>query len=290
MIERYFYIEPEKAAALVRSAQKMQFQRRGFDRRAYLMDEYAVLSTGRLKLRNVDTRDDNFSYLDELIETLMRLRRQGVSVVPILGYCCEEESRDGRGWMIQARAKGEEMYDDAVLMAYEVWARRNPSAVYLSSNANAEEYILRRTAFLAQAPQRHYDKFISDIMEICECDILIDFNGKSNFFYDSDVGFQFIDLDAHTDYKYGLSDVKADAKWIAALCGFAPCHLDADSKVFAHIALDREAISQMRPERLEQLADANREIFEKCKAAMKHNAISDAEIGRALDRIHVFGC
>ena len=289
MIERYFYIDRDKAADLLEAAQRMCPQKRGFDRRTYLLDGFAVLSTNRLKLRNVDTRDDDLAYLDELIETLKALKNRGVSVVPILGYRCDEEEGDGKGWLIEERAKGAEMYDDAALTAYYVWARKNPSAVYLSSKIDPEEHLLCRTEFLSQAPQKHYDKFISDIMAVCECDILIDFNGKSNFFYDPDVGFQLIDLDAHTDYRYGLADVRPDSRWIASLCGFVPCHLDEATKAFSHIALNGAAISSLQPEKRKKLAADNLMIFEKCKAAMKNNGISEEEINRALERLSIFG-
>jgi hypothetical protein len=45
--------------------------------------------------------------------------------------------------------------------------------------------------------------------------VIVDFVGKDNFFYHETIGFQFIDLNAHDDYEYGLSDKKAQGKQAA---------------------------------------------------------------------------
>lgn len=286
--EKYFCIEPEKARELLSQTKGMKPAKRGIDRRAYLIGDYAVLSTSRLKLRNVATRDDDLAYLDELIETLMRLREQGVAVVPILGYCFDPDSRDGAGYIFQPRAKGEELYDDAVLVKYYVWAQKKRGKVYLSSKTNAKEYILSRTSFISKIPQEHFDKFISDMIVLADNDLLIDSTGKSNFFYDAAAGFQFIDIDSHTDYKYGLAAERIDGKEEAAYSGFAPCHLAAGTAAFAHIALDKKAISKLGDEALRQLAQDNRVIFEKCRTAMLHNGIPEEQLERSLAMLKFF--
>jgi len=84
MKEKYFYIEPEKARELLSGVKEMKSSKRGIDRYAYLVDDYVVLPTNRIKLRNVTTRDRDLSYFDELIQTLMSLRQQGIMVVPVL--------------------------------------------------------------------------------------------------------------------------------------------------------------------------------------------------------------
>ena len=277
MKERYFYIEPEKARELLDKTKKMKAAKRGIDSRVYLIDEFAVLTTARLKLRNVATRDDDLAYLDELIETLMRLREQGVAVVPILGYCYDPHSENGTGYLFQPRAKGAELYDDAVMKKYYVSKFK-----YLSSKANAKEYILSRTSLISNVPQRHFDKFISDIIMLHDHDILVDDNGKSNFFYDSAEGFQFIDLDSHTDYKYGLTEQRYDSIELTIACGLTPCHLD--------MALDKKAISKLGKEALRQLAQDNQAIFEKCKTALLNNGIPQEQLNRSLESLKIFGC
>ena len=92
MVERYFSIDPGVARDLINCIQNMKPTKRGIDRCAYLFDEYAVLSTHRLKLRNVDVRDDDLLYFDDIIEKLIQLHDKGVHAVPILGYCRKSES------------------------------------------------------------------------------------------------------------------------------------------------------------------------------------------------------
>ena len=289
MKEKFTYIAPEKARELLARANGMKAAKRGFDSHVYLIDEYAVLTTSRIKLRNVATRDDNLAYFDELIETLMRLHKQGTAVVPVLGYCYDPDSEDGEGYIIQHRAKGEELYDDAVMKEYYVWAQKNPGGGYLSSDADAKQYILSRTRSVSQIPQKHFDQFIGDCIVLCEQDILIDFMGKSNFFYDGTAGFQFIDLDSHTDFKYGLAKQKIDSRELVARCGFVPCHFAAGTKVLARIALDKKAIRKIGREELRQLARDNQIIFEKCRTAMRNNGISETQLNKALAMIKVYG-
>ena len=289
MIEKYFYIESVKARGLLSQIKQMKASKRGIDRHVYFIDEYAVLTTQRIKLRNVTTRDDDLFYFDDLIRTLMSLWKQGVAVVPILGYCYEPDSENGTGYIIQMRAKGEELYDDAVMKEYYVWAQNNPDSAYLSSDLDAKEYIISRTNFISKIPQKHFDKFIRDIIILIDNDVLIDFMGKSNFFYDDTKGFQLIDLDSHTDYKYGLSDQKYDGRLICAYNGFVPCHFAVGTKVLPHLALDEQAISKIDDKQLQQLEQNNRTIFDKCKTAMLNNGVSEEQLNTSLEIIRLFG-
>jgi len=284
--EKYFYIEAGKARELLSQSKEMKAAKHGIDSRVYLIGEYAVLSTSRLKLRNVATRDDDLAYLDELIETLMRLREQGVAAVPILGYCFDPDSKDGTGYIFQPRAKGQELYDDEIMKEYYVWARKKRRISF--NRSRAKEYIPARTNFISKIPQEHFDKFISDMIAISDNDILIDCMGKSNFFYDADAGFQFIDLDAHTDNKYGLAE-RCDSRELARVCGFTPCHFAAGTTAFPRIALDEKAISKLGSEALRQLARDNRVIFAKCKAAILHNGSSQEQLNASLELLKIFG-
>ncbi len=122
MLAKYFSIELSQARQLIEQAKGMKWSQRGVDRHAYLIGDYAVLSTQRLKLRNVTTRDDQLTYLDELIESLLDLSRCGVSVVPILGYCYDPDSADGTGFLLEKRAKGQALFDDCILTKFQAWA------------------------------------------------------------------------------------------------------------------------------------------------------------------------
>ena len=269
MIEKFFYIEPETVRSLLAQIDVMGYDKRGVDRKAYLFDEYAVLSASRIKLRN-GVRDDNLTYFDELIHILWQLSGQGVNVVPIYGYCFDPESTDGTGYIFQKRAKGEELYDDAIMKEYYVWGDK---LNYLSSDVDAKGYILSRTALISRVPQEHFDKFISDIVAIANHDILIDCMGKSNFFYHEEVGFQFIDIDSFTDIKYGLTNERLDSGMIAAMIGFIPCHPSVGSKLFAMQALAEDKISGFSNSELGQLAEDNAVIYKKCNTALQNNGI-----------------
>lgn len=299
--EKHFYIKPEKARELLEGVKKMPPVKRGIDRRAYLTGEYAVLSTSRLKLRNVTIQDPDLVYFDELIRTLKKLSEQGVGVVPILGYCYDRESEEGDGYIFEQRARGEELYDDAVLMKYYAWAQKEPEKVYLSSSLDAGAYLISRTDYISKIPQEHFDKFMADIITICEADILIDFLGKSNFFYDETAGFQFIDLDSHTDFKYGLSKEKCDSRLVCAYNGFVPCHIAAGSKIYVQNALDEKVIARevaatrgdaaagSGADALEKLANDNRAIYEKCRAAMLANGITKGQLAEVFQGLKLFG-
>lgn len=290
MKEKYFYIKPEKAKELLSQIKEMEAAKRGVDSHVYLIGEYAVLKSSRIKLRNVTTYDGDLAYFDELIETLMSLSKQGVAVVPILGYCYDPDSKNGNGYIFQQRAKGEELYDDAVMNAFYVWAQKNPGSVYISSDTDAKQYILHRTNHISKVQQQYFDKFISDIIVLFDNDILIDFNGKSNFFYDDTAGFQFIDLNSHTDYKYRLTEYKPDSKELVSYYGFAPCHVAVGTKVLPHLALDEKAISKLDVKELQQLVRDNKTIFEKCKTAMLNNGISEEQLNNSLKILKIFGC
>lgn len=288
MKEKLTLIDSATAHGLLDRVKDMTPGHRGIDRRAYLFDDYAVLSTSRLKLRNVDVRDDDLRYLDALIEQLADLRKSGINVVPVLGYCYEPASADGDGFLFMRRAKGAELYDDAIVCRYEAWTQ-DQDDVYLTGDADAAEYIVTRTREIARIPQEHFNKFISDIMTVLRNDILIDFQGKSNFFYDETEGFQFIDLDSHTDHYYGLTDEAVSAEAWTAVGGFVPCHFWAGTQFFAPTALDPKAVRRIGKPGLEQLAGDNLRIFDKCLQAMKANRIPEDVLRSVVQRIKVFG-
>ena len=104
---------------------------------------------------------------------------------------------------------------------------------------------------------------------------LIDFVGKDNFFYHKKIGFQFIDLNAHFDYEYGLSDIEPQADQIVAWNCFIPCHYDTTPGY-------RDTVSKILPELTDKewilLKKQNRIIFSKCKRAMIKNKIAEEMI------------
>ncbi len=286
MHEKYLYIGNEEARSLLRQIGNMEPARSGVNSQVYLTDGRAVLYSENLKVRNVTVRDDGLVYLEELAVTLMQLNRQGTGVVPILGFCCDES---GRGYIFQPRARGEELYDDKIMEKYCVYGRELSGDTYPARDRAEQEYILSRTHFVSQIPQRHFDKFMEDIITLLDRDVLIDFMGKSNFFYDETAGFQFIDINSHTDYKYGLTGERPDSRLICAYNGFVPCHTGAGSGVMPRLALDEGSFDALDSGEILKLKNDNRVIFEKCRAAMISNGVTSGQLDSAMELLKLFG-
>lgn len=259
LIEKYFGIDRESVWRLIKATEDMVNEKSGDNRfqntKVFLFDEYAVLKMQNINFRNVITQDTDLKHFERLAETLLDLQTKGVNVVPILAFA----SDDGNGYIIQPKAKGAELYD-----RYKV---------------NEKDYVLGRVEFLSNAPQTHFDKFVADTIKITDAGVLIDFIGKDNFFYHEAVGFQFIDLNAHYDYIYGLNDAKPDGRQIAAYGCFLPCYFDTVPEY-------RNSVSKILPILTDKesalLIERNRNIFGKCKTALINNGISKTMIDEAI--------
>ena len=283
MQEKYLYIEKEKARSLLQDIGDTKPDKSGVNSKVWLTDGYAVLYSENLKVRNVTVPDSGLIFLEQLTVDLMELHRQGTGVIPILGFCCDDES--GRGYIFQPRAKGEELYHDRIMEKYYLQGDRPCQP----EDRAEQEYIIARTNFVSQIPQEQFDKLMEDIITLLDRDILIDFMGKSNFFYDNAAGFQFIDLNSHTDYRYGLTDSKPDSRLICAYNGFVPCHIGAGSEVMPNMILDENALTCLDSGEIESLKDDNRVIYEKCRAAMLHSGVSREQLDTAMKLLKLFG-
>ena len=260
LIEYYAGIDRDVVQKMIAATQNMAIDRSGDNRfqstQVFLFEEYAVLKMQNINVRNVSTEDPHLTHLKRLSQTLLELQAQKINVAPSLAF----QSKNGNGYIVQEKAKGAELYDR-----------------HRMSN---KDYILERVAFLANAPQAHYDKFVADTMQIIDTGILIDFVGKDNFFYHEEIGFQFIDLNAHLDYIYGLSDTKPQTQQLAAWNCFLPCYFDTVPKY-------QDTVSVVLPELTEaewsSLKNCNNIIFEKCKNSMIKNGITKEMIRSIAD-------
>ena len=261
IIKKYFGIDRESAQQMITATESMKNEKSGDNgfqnTKVFLFDEYAVLKMQNMNFRNVTNQDTDLKHLERLAVTLLDLQAQGVNVVPILAF----QSDNGNGCIIQPRAKGAELYD------------RN--------KVSDKDYIIGRVKLLSDAPQEHFDKFVADAIKIIDIGVIVDFVGKDNFFYDEITGFQFIDLNAHYDYEYGIGEkFTADViKQIAAYNCFLPCyydtvpqHRDTVSKIFSELTDKEHAL----------LKERNRTIFSKCKTALLNNGISDEMINEII--------
>jgi len=257
IIEKYFGIEREAAQKLIDATQNMTSEKSGDNgfqnTKVFLFDEYAVLKMQNINVRNVTTPDTDLNHLERLAGTLLDLQTQGINVVPILAV----QSDDGDGYIIQQRAKGAELYDRDKL--------------------GDKNYILKRVEFLSDVSQEHFDKFIADAIKIIDAGVLIDSVGKDNFFYHETIGFQFIDLNAHEDYEYGLTAEKSQGKKSAFLDCFLP--LSHCPYYFVIMPKYGEIVSNLSAELTDteraSLKENNGKILGKCKAAAINSGISE---------------
>ncbi|MCL2195609.1 MAG: hypothetical protein FWB76_06620 [Oscillospiraceae bacterium] len=255
IIKKHFGIAPESAQQMIDATKNMMHEKSGDNgfqnTKAFLFDEYAVLNMQNINVRNVATQDPDLEHLERLAKTLLDLQAKGVNVMPILAV----QSENGSGYIIQPRARGAELYD--------------------RDNVNNKDYVLERVEFLSNVPQKHFDKYIADIIEIIDAGVIVDFVGKDNFFYHESIGFQFIDLNAHCDYEYGISDEKPQGKQAAPYGYFLPCYFDTVPKY-------RDTVSKILPEltgaERASLEKHNRIIFERCKTAVINNGIAEKEM------------
>jgi hypothetical protein len=259
IIEKYFGISRETVQQLIAATKNMEYEKSGDNRfqntKAYLFDEFAVLKMQNINFRNVTTEDMELKHLERLAVTILDLQSKGINVVPILAF----QSDNGDGFIIQPRAKGAELYDRV--------------------KASDKNYVLKRVELLSNVPQEHFDKFVSDIIAITDTGVLIDFVGKDNFFYHEKIGFQFIDLNTHYDYVYGLDEIKPQSEQVAVYGCFLPCWFDTVPEY-------RNSVSKLLPEltdrELSLLQEHNRSIFEKCKTAMLNNGIAKEMIDNII--------
>lgn len=190
------YISSEKMDELLDQAtSNPEFTARGSNSQCFLSGDYAVLKTN-----NIEAGNSNFN---TVIDDLDALSADGVNVARILGYAVTEFGnpydsgvRYDSGYIVQERAKGRELLDHKrVPMSYD--PRRN--------TPENRQYVLDYCTMLKNAPQWQFNRFMRDLKAITDKKIMVDPSKLTNFFYDENEGFSFIDLNFRT--KERLFDV-----------------------------------------------------------------------------------
>ena len=135
----------------------------GGNKKVRVFDDYVLLAGG--------FKEDE---IQQLIKITNELKERGVAVVPTLEYKIvypPNELGYARGYMLQPRAAGTEIYD---------------------SNMSDADYH-KRLHDIANMDSQKIDKFVSDWIAIEKAGLMVDPSKVSNFFY-SDAGISFIDL------------------------------------------------------------------------------------------------
>jgi hypothetical protein len=268
MENRFYYIDEKTAQSLISQAEQMtEHTKRGGNSKAFLIDGYAVLKTGNIPLFDADKFPAGQVPYDIVIAKLQELKEQGVNVVPILGYSYDPERISrygnteggghrfayGKGYVIQPKADGIEMWDRNLM--------------------KEKEYVMKRTQTFADAPQEHFDKFAADYRDITDAGIMIDPSKKSNFFYDKQKGFSFIDMNFMMDEK----QAKNQNEYM-----YSYCCLPVNG-VFREWSMP--FMKDMTEEEFRTLTQNNVAVFGKCRQAIIKNGImTEQEIQECLQR------
>ena len=164
---------------LLHTAQGVSFNKAGGNSKCAIINNYAVLKTG-----NIPGHDDSFP---RIIEALQDLKENDINVVPILGYgiahygeTYSDGSRYDKGYIVQPKAPGQELL--------------YPGALRGKTDEEKHDIILSYLNMLHNIPQEHYDKWVADYKTITDAKVMVDPSKASNFFYDTEQGFSFIDL------------------------------------------------------------------------------------------------
>ena len=257
------YIDQTLANELIKNtANELIHNRRGTNSKAFIIGDYCVLKSHNIPLKENSINGSPFNIV---IDKLHTLKQSGVNVVPILGYMYDEKSVSDSsssvytsGYIFQPKAPGSELWDSKKLSMY------NPTDTSI-------DYLITNIQTLANAPNSHYAKFVSDFKKIDESGIQIDPSKKENFFYDPEVGFSFIDLNfLHKDTNYfNKPDLNGNANhnYFIRYC-FSPC--------INYLA--SATISMLNNEEKDVIANNNKLIFNKISNALLKVGISKQEI------------
>lgn len=177
------YINDVVFEELLDRASSANFSKAGGNSKCAIINNYAVLKTS-----NIPGHDDSFA---RMIETLKSLKENDVNVIPILGYGIAKfgesyynGARYDKGYIVQEKAPGQELL--------YLGALRD------KTEEEKHDIVLNYLQTVSSIPQSHYDKWVSDYKAITDAKVMVDPSKASNFFYDSEKGFSFIDLNFFT--------------------------------------------------------------------------------------------
>lgn len=141
----------------------------------------------------------NITHIDRLMTIINETKEKGINLVPILDYKVDDTKpittfrgyQIQTGWTLQEKAKGKEMYQS--FPYFTINREEDISSQYSEYKNSVIEYY-NSLKKVANASQDQINKFVSDYETLEQSELLIDPSKPSNFFYDEEQGFSFIDI------------------------------------------------------------------------------------------------
>jgi len=254
------YIDESKFYQLLSEAESAEYNKKGGNSKCAIIDNYAIIKTG-----NIPGYDNIFP---NMVDTLWRLKEKGANVVPILGYAITKVGRQyangeryDSGYIVQEKAKGRE-----ILSTQELKGKTSEEC-----NNRVMEYL----HLLENAPQEHFDKWVLDYKMITDNKVMIDPSKETNFFYDTEKGFSFIDLNffaKESDFDK-LDDQNCHTIFIAY------------TMVFLRKLMVGSYDKYLKPDQIEYCKKVVYESFNKYVQAMELVGIYKEEIEKSFERL-----
>ncbi|MCL2540776.1 MAG: hypothetical protein FWE53_05165 [Firmicutes bacterium] len=254
MENRFYHIDEKLALELIARTKTEKAAQWGAWAEVHVFENHAVLGMKGMYYQDKHFFARDVVPYDIIISKLNRLAKKGVAVVPILGYCFRETD----GYIIMERAKGSELWAGAIR-----WDK---------------ERTLTFAKDLAEAPQKQFDKFVSDYKAILDMGLTVDWQNIENFFYDSSAGFQFIDVRTFSHAIRHEENITLGCKQnMKAGEYLLPC-LEKIQDGFARTMSESEFNTLMKN---------NKIIFDKAKTAAIKSGASAEMIDDALNSPHI---
>ena len=168
------------------------YDKEGSNSKCHLMGDFALLY-GSIPIRTIAKK----------IEIINNYIKQGFNLIPILDYKLDETANINDyskqnpnavyqdGWTLQKRAPGHELHPYPQMITID--SIEDVTQSYDDYLSALKEYKERIKEY-ANASQEQITKFIVDYSILEKSELLIDSSKATNFFYDANTGFSFIDI------------------------------------------------------------------------------------------------
>jgi len=148
-------------------------------------DKYVLLH------KSFDVKDDQ---IDNYIKRIKDINEKEINTPLILDYYVVSKKENGYSdyIILEERAPGRNLDAESIFINLkEKYDFSEVSSIYLNALDDYINEIIKR----AYAPDEMYEKFVSDYYAIINCGLMVD-PKPLNFYFDSDKGFTFIDINS----------------------------------------------------------------------------------------------